>query len=148
MMLSSAPSLQEKIEFLIQNYDKDDIQYCRSTTTVEEKPIGEDANMFQMTCTGSSRLSQSNSQFGGSRAVFSVKEEDENQPEVTKLRKRIVRRAFRNLLDDHKLPTLETKELALNLDNKINDIYPKYEQLKHYADAFKKIFRKLKVILM
>lgn len=146
MMLSSSPSLQEKIEFLLQNYDKADTLDCRSTTTIEEKTPADDGNMFQMTCTGSSRLSQSHSNFGGSRAVFSVKEEYENQPGVTKLRKKVCRKSFRNLTDEYKVPNQEAKELALNLDQKLIDIYPKYEQLKHYAAAYKKIFKRLKVV--
>ena len=64
---------------------------------------------------------------------------------MDKLRKKVCRKIFLILKDQYKIPTADAKEVTLNLEERVNLLYPSYSSAKHYINTVKILFTKLKV---
>ena len=83
----------------------------------------------------------------GSRVPLSVKrEENQDNTMMNKLRKKVCRKIFSIFKEDYKLPIADAKEITLNLEERVNIIYPQYSSMKHYIYTIKNLFKKLKVL--
>lgn len=153
MKLSSSPSLEERINFLIQNYDRNDPLEIRSMISMDgmissggprpdsRHPV---IDSMMLSSGGSSRLSEMLP--GLSRLPFCVKREESSESKLMlKIRTKVCRKAFEILREVYRLPTSEAKMLSLSIEEKFNLLYPGYEEAKHYVNAIKTIFKKLKV---
>lgn len=83
---------------------------------------------------------------GSSKAPLTVKREENKQNIIMdKLRKKVCRKIFSILRDQYKIPTADAKEVTLNLEERVNLLYPSYSSAKHYINTVKILFTKLKV---
>lgn len=109
MRLSSSPSLEEKIKFLIQNYDRDEVPEGRSTISVDDRQPMNDENNYGLTCGGSSRLSDI-LHLASTRVPLSVKREENSESSLMiKLRKKVCRKVYETFRDQYKVPTADAK---------------------------------------
>lgn len=166
MRLSVAPSLDEKINFLIQNFSQEDepkkdkaiveiedtqaaaakqlIPYISSFSKIPtSSPIGKNLTT-SASCSRASTMGPS----GSSRAHIFVKREDTQETLIMdKLRKKVCRKIFTILKDEHNMPISDAKEATLNLEERVNMLFPTYSSAKHYIEIIKTLFRKVKVCL-
>lgn len=145
--MSVAPSLEEKISFLIQNYPEDErnesapgiILILEDKQSLENKP---------MVLTSSNRTNEISAQKPLRQPMTVKREEPHSHSEgmMDKMRKKVCRKIFAVLKEDFKMASNEAKELTLVIEEKVNQIYPSYEgNNKNYLLVIKTIFQKLKV---
>lgn len=80
------------------------------------------------------------------RMALNIKVEECNETLIKdKLRRKVCRKIYSILKDEHKLPTAEAKNLTLNLEERVNLLYPSYSSAKQYVYTIKTLFSKLKV---
>lgn len=145
--MSATPSLDEKINYLIQN------QTAKPQETPKEiKPgclitIDEDEEERKPP-QPSSKIPGMDSTIGllttaVSRAPLAVKHEENHEKiMMDQLRRRICRKIFSIFRDEHKLPTSEARRITLSIEGKVNELFPSYSSC--YIFTIKNLFKKLK----
>ena len=147
MRLSAAPSMDEKINFLMQNRNTEDTLTTHKTV-VNVNDFDSIENMdsrFKADSAESSLLSEY-LPTSTSRHALNIKREECTETLIKdKLRRKVCRKVFTILKDEYKLPSAEAKNLTLNLEERVNLLYPSYSSAKQYVWTIKSLFTKLKV---
>jgi hypothetical protein len=154
--LSLAPSLDEKINFLIQNryQEEKELKPTPLPIQIEDIPQPVVSNPpIQPSplapCTAASpnnpKLPLLSSPVTSTRQPLCVKREDIQESLIMdKLRKKICRMIFMILKDEYSIPSSDAKEVTLNLEERVNMLYPSYSSAKHYIGAIKTLFKKVR----
>lgn len=140
--------MEEKINFLLQNRIIElennanksvvDINDSDSIEHFDSRLLAESAE--------SSLLSEYFPNSTG-RMALNVKREECTETLIKdKLRRKVCRKVFSILKDEYKLPSAEAKNLTLNIEERVNLLYPSYSSAKQYVLTIKSFFSKLKVI--
>ena len=81
----------------------------------------------------------------GERVPLSVKREEQQENTLTGMRKRMLRKIYSIFKDTYNLPISDSKDISLQLEEKVNTLYPNMGSVETYIDCFKRLFKKLKV---
>jgi hypothetical protein len=137
--------VEEKINFLIKNYAKDEELETNSMVTLEE---GFEEPKLKHTLSNSedgSVLSDLG-KISLPRLPLSVKRE-ENQENICldKLRRKVCRKAFTIFKDTYGMAIEDAKRVTLRLEEKVNSLHPSFSSTQKYIYIIKTLFNKLKV---
>lgn len=147
MKLSVAPSIEEKLSFLLHNRIVDDEKKA-SKSVVDINDFDSIDNLdsrFFADLADSSHMSEY-LPTSTSRQALNIKREECTETLIKdRLRRKVCRKVYSILKDEYKLPSAEAKNLTLNLEERVNLLYPSYSSAKQYVLTIKSLFNKLKV---
>jgi hypothetical protein len=145
--MSAEPSMDEKINFLLQNRSAEETTVAnKSMVDVNDFDSIENIDSRLLADSAESSLLSEYLPTSARRLGLNIKREECTETLIKdKLRRKVCRKVYSILKGEYKLPSAEAKNLTLNLEERVNLLYPSYSSAKQYVLTIKTLFTRLKV---